>query len=191
MEDKRILKTKLKLKRALVDLLEEKPFEKINVTELCNRASVSRITFYTYYSNKHELVDEYLKDMQKEVIAGVQQKDKINNKNDDPIIDFDNVLDTLMDLYVDNKRFFRHVDWEDSPYLFSAHYRYVLDSVEEFARKSKNIECNYSLDTVISFICNGLWGILRNYRKRGVIPDKVREETKMMLKDILESNFFK
>ena len=47
--DKRILKTKRNLKQTLLSMMDEKPFEKIGVTELCNRAETSRITFYTYY----------------------------------------------------------------------------------------------------------------------------------------------
>ena len=44
MEDRRIQKTKQLLQSTLLHLLEEKTFEKINVTEICQKAGVSRIT---------------------------------------------------------------------------------------------------------------------------------------------------
>ena len=63
MEDKRIRKTKRNLKDTLVELLMEVPFEQISITELCKRADISRITFYSHYSDKYALVDEIFADM--------------------------------------------------------------------------------------------------------------------------------
>ena len=47
MEDKRILKTKRSLKKAMTEMLDKEDFEHISITELCRRAEVSRITFYS------------------------------------------------------------------------------------------------------------------------------------------------
>ena len=63
MEDRRIKKTKRNLKRTLIDMLQDMPFERISVTELCTRADTSRITFYTHYSDKYALVDDIFMDM--------------------------------------------------------------------------------------------------------------------------------
>ena len=51
-EDKRIRKTKSHLRQTLVSMLDEKPFEKITVKELCAASETSRITFYTHFSDK-------------------------------------------------------------------------------------------------------------------------------------------
>ena len=53
MEDKRILKTKRSLKKAMTEMLDREDFEHISITELCGRAEVSRITFYSHYSDKY------------------------------------------------------------------------------------------------------------------------------------------
>ena len=58
MEDRRIQKTKQLLQSTLLHLLEEKAVEKINFTEICQKAGVSRITFYTHYADKYELADD-------------------------------------------------------------------------------------------------------------------------------------
>ena len=44
-------------------MLQDMPFERISVTELCTRADTSRITFYTHYSDKYALVDDIFMDM--------------------------------------------------------------------------------------------------------------------------------
>lgn len=46
------------LQQALVALMLEKPFLKIGVKELCARAHVSRSTFYAYYGNTDELLEQ-------------------------------------------------------------------------------------------------------------------------------------
>ena len=57
-EDKRIKKTKKILKQTLIDLLENKTFDQITVKELCDKSETSRITFYTHYSDKYDLVED-------------------------------------------------------------------------------------------------------------------------------------
>lgn len=53
-EDLRVIKTKEKLTKALVQLLKEKQIQNIKVSELCDLASVSRATFY----NNFDTIDD-------------------------------------------------------------------------------------------------------------------------------------
>lgn len=46
--------------KALVELLLEKPLDKITVTEVVARAGVSRVTYYRRYYSLHEVIDEAL-----------------------------------------------------------------------------------------------------------------------------------
>lgn len=50
MADKRTERTIAALKRALLELMEEKPSARIGVTELVERAGVGRSTFYEHFS---------------------------------------------------------------------------------------------------------------------------------------------
>ncbi|MGL5434498.1 MAG: TetR/AcrR family transcriptional regulator [Lachnospiraceae bacterium] len=49
-------RTYLLLQIALFELLTEKPFEKITLTELCGRSLIPRSTFYRYFEDKHDLL---------------------------------------------------------------------------------------------------------------------------------------
>lgn len=64
MEDKRIRKTKKTLKTTLIKMLKEETFDQVSITELCKNADISRITFYSHYSDKFALVDDIFADMQ-------------------------------------------------------------------------------------------------------------------------------
>jgi AcrR family transcriptional regulator len=53
--DLRVQRTRKLLWEALLELLAEKPFEQVQVDELCQRAMVHRTTFYKHYRDKHDL----------------------------------------------------------------------------------------------------------------------------------------
>lgn len=53
--------TAQKMDKALIALLEEKPFEYITVSEICKKAGVNRSTFYLHYENTADLLGETAK----------------------------------------------------------------------------------------------------------------------------------
>ncbi len=60
--NQRVAVTKRMVKEGLVQLLEKKSLDKINITELCQEAGINRTTFYRYY----ELPKDVLTEMQNE-----------------------------------------------------------------------------------------------------------------------------
>ncbi len=58
MENQRVRLSKKMLKEALVQLLQKKTIEKITIYELCDTAQINRTTFYKYYGNQYDLLDE-------------------------------------------------------------------------------------------------------------------------------------
>ncbi|MCU9614415.1 TetR/AcrR family transcriptional regulator [Caldibacillus lycopersici] len=61
--DRRINKSKSALKDALLQLMEEKDFRKITITDLVNISNLNRGTFYKHYQSKEELLDELIDDV--------------------------------------------------------------------------------------------------------------------------------
>lgn len=57
-DDRRVRKTKARLREALVELLREKRVEEITVTGLTRRADVNRGTFYCHYRDVHQMVEQ-------------------------------------------------------------------------------------------------------------------------------------
>lgn len=53
--DRRVARSKVQLQRALASLMIEKPFDKITVNEIVERANVGRSTFYAHYNSKEDL----------------------------------------------------------------------------------------------------------------------------------------
>ena len=50
--------TAVRFDRALLSLLEKKPFEYVTISELCEEAGVNRSTFYLHYENTADLLKE-------------------------------------------------------------------------------------------------------------------------------------
>ena len=50
--------TAVRFDKALLSLLEKKPFEYITISEICEKAEVNRSTFYLHYENTSDLLQE-------------------------------------------------------------------------------------------------------------------------------------
>ena len=50
--------TAIRFNKALLSLLEKKPFEYITISEICETAEVNRSTFYLHYENTSDLLNE-------------------------------------------------------------------------------------------------------------------------------------
>jgi len=60
--DPRVLRTRQLLQTALLELMQEKPFQAISVTDLTRRATLNRATFYLHYLDKFDLLAQSARD---------------------------------------------------------------------------------------------------------------------------------
>ena len=52
--DTRVRYTKMIIRNSIFALIQEKPFHRITLTEVCKRAEINRSTFYKYYRDMHD-----------------------------------------------------------------------------------------------------------------------------------------
>ena len=74
--DLRIVKTNKVLYEALLDLLKEKTFEEIKVSDICSKALVNRSTFYAHFNDKYELVSSFINDLKESLTSELNNIDK-------------------------------------------------------------------------------------------------------------------
>ena len=135
MEDRRIKKTKRALKNTLIEMMTELPFEQISITALCDRAEISRITFYSHYNDKYALVDDIFQDMIRKGNELYQKHQAENNPEHDLVQNYRNVLYAIVELYYTEYAFFSQTIPGKSPYLAFSFYNYVLKTVESYTTK--------------------------------------------------------
>lgn len=54
--DPRAVRTRREIQRAFIELLEEKPYQNITVTDIAGKAGYARHTFYNHYETKDDLL---------------------------------------------------------------------------------------------------------------------------------------
>lgn len=104
--------TKHALAAALKELMEEKPFSKINIADICAKCSMNRKSFYYHFKDKYDLVNwifdtEFIEDIEN----GAQNPNAWNFYRD------------LCNYFYDNRPFYRKALKIRGQNAFSEHFR--------------------------------------------------------------------
>lgn len=67
--DLRVIKTKATIRKAFLDLLKEKDFDNIMISDITNAAMINRGTFYLHYKDKYDLMES----LENEMIEKLEQ----------------------------------------------------------------------------------------------------------------------
>ncbi|MCI5552855.1 MAG: TetR/AcrR family transcriptional regulator [Tenericutes bacterium] len=78
-QDLRIMKTKKALYQSLIQLMKEKTFEEIRVSDICELALINRSTFYAHFDDKYELLYDYIKDLKNDLKTELSKNKEISN----------------------------------------------------------------------------------------------------------------
>ncbi|MGJ3237183.1 MAG: TetR/AcrR family transcriptional regulator [Anaerolineae bacterium] len=81
--DRRVRRTRHRLRDALIQLILEKGYDHITIQEITNAADLSRATFYLHYKDKDELLASSLEEMFDELMDSV--KDLMLRRKLEPI----------------------------------------------------------------------------------------------------------
>lgn len=77
-DDLRVIKTRKLIYQTLLDLMKEKTFEEIKVSDICSRAMINRSTFYAHYEDKYELLVDFLSNLKEEFAHELNESCKEN-----------------------------------------------------------------------------------------------------------------
>lgn len=77
--DRRVLYTKMFLKESLLELMKEKPVDKITPTELCRKAQINRNTFYTHYYTARDVLEEIETEFSSQIIESLSKRFSAEN----------------------------------------------------------------------------------------------------------------
>ena len=190
MEDKRITKTKRNIKATLTDILQEMPFEKISVAEICRRGDISRITFYAHYEDKYDLAEEIFSDHVQEAYDKYHALQAENNPGTNGFIGYQNLLEAILSLYYDNYAFFSHTTSSENPYLFSAYFNRMYVSVDSYLRRHTFLKPRFSFHQTAALICNGLFGVINSCVADHLSEAETRAVLRGMYAVLLNSDMF-
>ena len=188
MEDRRITRTKRSLKAAMTEMLAREDFEHISITELCRRADISRITFYSHYNDKYALLDDIFEDMLQIGTEDYYRRQREYNPAGKLAAGYVNMLDAILELYYNRFDFFQHTNPEKNPYLASRFYSIVLETVERHTlHVEKRLSLKYSPKKIAGFVCFGMLGFVNESHEENTPLEIIRQESRVLLKDLIKS----
>lgn len=189
MEDKRIQKSKQKLKETFIQMLQSKTFDQITVTDLCEKAKMSRITFYAHYDDKYDLLEALMQDLLEIAARDFARLQKLNNPEHDCNKTYTNVMDSILNLFVRYKDLLYHASQRRNPYLYYALYQRIYRMVESHIEEG-SAQPLVENRKFTSFICTGLWAYINECNHEQNDLEQIRRETHMILSGILSSEIF-
>ena len=65
-DSRRTEMTKFLFRTALIELMQEKPYHKITIKEICEQADLNRTTFYLHYSDQNQLLKDIVSRLEEE-----------------------------------------------------------------------------------------------------------------------------
>lgn len=188
--DKRIEKTKHMIKSAMLNLMKKKSFNKITVKEICDNAFTSRITFYTYYENKNELVEDIATDIKDEIMTHYEQLQIKNNASNNIIQAHINIIDSILETeqkYFDNTGNTPHTI---SPEMQLYYFKYIKQFAAETENRLVKINPKYPEKLFSAFLAGGVWAYIGEAEASGRSLQDTRNEVKSLLTEILKSKLY-
>jgi AcrR family transcriptional regulator len=164
--DRRTAYTRMVLKEALLEMLEDRHLEDVTVKELCARADVNRTTFYRNFGDVYDLFEQTERELTKEAFSsGDMESDRF----------------ALLDVIYGNQAFYRE--------FFRAHLKSPL--VEETVRtfgeemrdelKARGSYDERTFDVFYRYNVHGVVGVIEDWLEGGC------RETPQQLGELLYS----
>lgn len=72
--DRRVVRTRKMLAAALLELMQEKNFDEITITDIAERADMNRATFYLHYGTKEELLYKSLEERFDKLVQSIEEQ---------------------------------------------------------------------------------------------------------------------
>ena len=169
MEDLRVKRTKSNIENAMMQLIDEKGFSNVRMTEIAERAMVNRNTIYLHYESKEEivisLVDEAFKNSWNDMNIEELVKQKSTRKN------LSAVYTKLFNTLQDNLELYRMV-------LTDASLSGLLDKRILKIRNSfvKTLKPTMRNQIGIEYLVQGIYGVIKKWiiYDTGTIEENVK-----------------
>lgn len=116
-KDRRFIKNKKEIRRAYIDLVIEKGYKKITISDIAERADINRMTFYSHYDAVEDVFYEFLDDMEEEIFEAIKKEANF---------DMDYFFNLLSELMYQEIEFFSYVAKEGNCSDFRSAFRKTI-----------------------------------------------------------------
>ena len=161
---------KKRIYKSTISLLEEYPYEKLTISNICLKADISRQAFYIYYHSKDEVI--------KEVYINVLEKTYLDSPYK---IESDDFIDHVINIYDQHSHMFVSLEkWYVIDYLSKENQRIIEDlSTKSFDDPFIKKYSRYYLASILAPLHYMMMHWLYNNKK------ETKEELKTIIKKFI------
>jgi len=169
--DIRIRFTKKMIQESLVELMAEKSILKITIHEICDRAGISRSTFYTYYNDQYDL----LKQIEEQTFKGMEhivRKYHTDFRKIQKIspIKMEEAIQGFLQYIAENNDSIQILLSENGDYLFQKRFfNSSIENLREFRKGEGENAMDYETIKCYSlFMVGGFLVLIQDWLKNGM-----------------------
>lgn len=144
---------------SLIELMEQKPFQNISITELTQKAGFSRMTFYRNYHAKEDILLEYLQQITSKIVSSFHFNQEPN------VFEF---LELFFLTFRNEKRLIENLINSRLTHLLNIHFQNnaenLINQYKKYGLDKKNIIEPYK----IHYIAGGLIEVLINWSQKSM-----------------------
>lgn len=186
-EDVRITKSKRDLCNALIALVQEKPFKKITVADICASAMINKMTFYKHYADKYELLNDVFLSIKKQIMARAESvRGNLNQDRGMEMLFL--LLDAVLEECLNYRDFIAAVTGDDMALtmISTTMEKSIRELLEGYA---KLLNFKYNLDVLVVAITGAVTFMIRYWLMHEPENNKEQffEKSKEFLADIFTS----
>lgn len=177
-EDLRVIKSRIAIENAFINLVEMKGFAAISIKEIAEKAIVNRNTIYLNYGSKEGILESIVRASFQKYFGDITVEDmKIISYGKKHI---EQIFDNLFKVIDENIELYRVLltDQASTGYLQTEVSKLRKQAIQLFKSTTKN-------EVYVSFILAGVWGVVNNYI---VFAKGTKEENVKILSDLAISN---
>lgn len=128
-EDRRFKKNKREIRRAFIDLVIEKGYQKLTISDIAERADINRMTFYAHYDAIEDIFNEFVDDMEAEIVEAIEKETEFDMDK------FFQILNNMMYKEID---FFRYVAKQGNMSAFRGAFKSTISQLIRVDLKTDN-----------------------------------------------------
>ena len=178
--DLRIIKTKKNLYEGLLSLMKERTFEEIKVSDICNAALTNRSTFYDHFSDKYELLDSLISDLENDLVEKLEENVNYTNAKEY----YMQMIEIFFDHISNNINVYSSIlKKNNNSIVMDMAFDTIYKDVENHIKKSdKLLTTEIPVDIITEFYVSAVVNVCLKYIK---YPNRYKKEDILKYLDVL------
>ncbi len=155
--DLRVIRSRYSIKKAFIELLQEKGYEAITIQDIADRAMVNRNTFYLHYQNKPDLLNTSMD----ELLAELNQTLHLCSNRPSPMTGakFEQLMQTILEKIQDNIPFYQALLLDENRiYGFQSKMEQIIKNTVEDGLEDTALQISKEL--LLQYIASTFMGIV-------------------------------